>query len=110
MNEIDDYNADADKLEAHLNATDSDFTWNVWHYGPDWAMAPDLLDGEPDLADLRLLVVKATTKERYEKGRPFVWTYISRELVADDCIEGARKFLMRMATSALVDELRVLTL
>ena len=100
------YNADADKLEAHLSAMGSDFAWSVWHYGQDWEMAHDVWDMEPGLADLTLLVVKATTKERYENRRIFVWTYISREMVADDCIEGVGKWLMRMATSAVEEKLQ----
>jgi len=91
MNEIDDYNADARRLQATLDEGESDYVWRVRGWGPGTEF--EILRTAEELgtteeaeraAALREIMVRAKTKRSYDKGRLIMFTYISRDLLRSD--------------------------
>ena len=89
--EIDDYNADARRLQVALDEGESDYVWRVRWWGP--GLEFEILrtveelgttEEEERAAALREILVRAKTKRSYDKGRVWIWTYINRDLLRSD--------------------------
>lgn len=86
MTEIDDYNAEAQKLEDALNAAESEFMWKVrgWDAGRKLMVGhfdpcdPDVLESE-----LGYFPIIAKTKKWYSRGRLSINLNITRVQVTD---------------------------
>jgi len=104
MTEIDDYNAEAQKLEDDLNAAESEFMWKVRGWGVERHIEffginehdPDVLERE-----LGYFPIIAKTKKWYAKGRRMMNLHITRAQVADS-IADVVNALIEVAT----DEMR----
>ena len=104
MTEIDDYNAEAQKLEDDLNAAESEFMWKVRGWGVDRHIElfginehdPDVLERE-----LSYFPIIAKTKKWYAKGRRMMNLHITQAQVSDSIADVADA-LIEVAT----DEMR----
>jgi len=91
MSDIDDYNADAQRLRVALDEGESDYVWRVRGWGSEIEFeilrkAEELgtTEEEERAAALREIMVRAKTKRSYDKGRLWLWQYISRDLLRSD--------------------------
>ena len=75
MSEIDDYNAEAQKLEDALNAAESEFMWKVR-----WLDDCDDTDTERELS---YFPITAKSKTWYPGGRRMMNLRVDRIIVAD---------------------------
>jgi len=100
MTEINDYNAEAQKLEADLNAAESEFMWKVrgWDDGRE-LMACHLDPCDPDVLERELgyFPIIAKTKTWYSRGRLSISLHISR-VQASDSIADVVNALIEVAT------------
>jgi len=104
MTEINDYNAEAQKLEDDLNAAESEFMWKVrgWDSGRE-LMACHLDPCDPDVLERELsyFPIIAKTKKWYAKGRRMMNLHITQAQVSDSIADVADA-LIEVAT----DEMR----
>ena len=103
MTEINDYNAEAQKLEDALNAAESEFMWKVrgWDAGRKLVVGhfdpydPDALERE-----LGYFPIIAKTKKWYSRGRLSINLNITRVQVAD-AITDVVNALIEVATEQI---------
>ena len=103
MTEINDYNAEAQKLEDALNAAESEFMWKVRGWGIErhielfWINEhdPDVLERE-----LGYFPIIAKTKKWYSHGRRMMNLHITRAQVADSIADVADA-LIEVATDEI---------
>jgi len=101
--EINDYNAEAQKLEDDLNAAESEFMWKVrgWDSGRK-LMACHLDPCDPDVLERELgyFPIIAKTKKLYSRGRLSINLNIEKVFLKDTAIE-AVGFLIEVATDEI---------
>ena len=101
--EINDYNAEAQKLEDALNAAESEFMWKVrgWDSGRK-LMACHLDPCDPDVLERELgyFPIIAKTKKWYSCGRLMMNLHITRVQVADSIADVADA-LIKIATDEI---------
>ena len=86
MSEIDDYNAEAQKLEDALNAAESEFMWKVYRWGHERQLQVCGLDDCDDTdteRELSYFPITAKSKTWYPGGRRMMNLQIERIIVAE---------------------------
>ena len=112
MSDIDDYNADAQRLQAALDAGKSDYVWRVRWWGA--GVESEIMRTAEELgttyeqeraAALGEIRVRSRTKQSYDKGRLTMLTHISRDLLHDNDMAMATHILTHSADITLEDKL-----